>query len=296
MTMARLPSPLNLLSQLTFDAVLTVDDDRRYLTTNARGATLLGTSREDLLERAIDDLTSPQFHSMLPDLWSALERDGSLRGAYEVKRGDGSVGMIEFAARRDLFEGQHLIVARDLPRSGGASRAGFALVDPRTGDISAASPECCRLVGRSEAELLATGLRVFGGARGRDEMMRRIRAIAAGEQGSSTFRCAVVRPQGATQWVSVTLRPVFGAGSRPIRILLETIPMLKPAPATGDLTAREREVLQAAADGGTAATIAEILVVSPGTVRTHLRNIYAKLNARDRAAAVAEGLRRGLID
>ena len=34
----------------------------------------------------------------------------------------------------------------------------------------------------------------------------------------------------------------------------------------------------------------------PRTVKTHFQRIYAKLEARDRAAAVATGLRRGLID
>lgn len=61
------------------------------------------------------------------------------------------------------------------------------------------------------------------------------------------------------------------------------------------LTARELEVLQLAADGHTAKAIAAELVVSPATVRTHLTNIYAKLRVRDRAAAVARGLRLGVI-
>lgn len=61
------------------------------------------------------------------------------------------------------------------------------------------------------------------------------------------------------------------------------------------LTPRERQVLQLAADGGATREIAELLFVSPGTVKTHFENIYEKLAVRDRAAAVAEGIRRGLI-
>lgn len=41
--------------------------------------------------------------------------------------------------------------------------------------------------------------------------------------------------------------------------------------------------------------IADELVVSPHTIRTHLANIYEKLNVRDQAAAVATALRLGLI-
>jgi len=62
------------------------------------------------------------------------------------------------------------------------------------------------------------------------------------------------------------------------------------------LTPREIEILQLSADGMTGPDIAEHLVVSPGTVKTHFQNIYAKWNVADRAAAVAEAMRQGLID
>jgi DNA-binding CsgD family transcriptional regulator len=61
------------------------------------------------------------------------------------------------------------------------------------------------------------------------------------------------------------------------------------------LTPREREVLQLAADGLSGPNIADSLFVSPGTVKTHFSNIYEKLGAPDRAAAVARGLRLGFI-
>jgi DNA-binding NarL/FixJ family response regulator len=289
---------MGVLSGLTFDSVLIVDDDRRYLNTNARGAKLLGATCEMVLNRAIDDFTSAQFEHLLPELWGALERDGTLRGAYEVLRGDGSIGMIEFAAQRDIHDGQHLIVARDLPREGPHSRpVGFALVDPLSGDIEEASPECCRLVGRSRNALQAAGLRVFGGKRTADRTMQAIRAIADGNRPSASFDCEVQRPGGGVQRLAVTLRPLFGAGTQPIRILLEAIPLTRvTGPSADPLSAREREVLQLMANGGTAETIAERLVLSPGTVRTHLRNIYSKLRVRDRAAAVATGIRRGYIE
>lgn len=290
--------PLGVLSGLTFDSLLLVDDDRNYLRTNGRGATLLGATPEAVLSRAIDDFTSTQFEHLLPELWGALERDGTLRGAYEVLRGDGSVVMIEFAAQRDVYPGQHLIVARDLPRQASSSRAvGFALVDPVTGNIEEASPECCRLVGRSRSALQASGLGAFGGKRTAERTIKEIRAIADGHQRSSSFECEVHRPGGGVQRLGVTLRPLFGAGSQPIRILLEAIPLMRVHNAQPELlTARERQVLQLIADGGTAESVAERLVLSPGTVRTHLRNIYSKLCVRDRAAAVATGMRRGYIE
>jgi DNA-binding CsgD family transcriptional regulator len=52
------------------------------------------------------------------------------------------------------------------------------------------------------------------------------------------------------------------------------------------LTAREREILDLVAEGRTNAEIAERLWVSPGTVRKHLENVYAKLGVHRRTAAV----------
>jgi len=62
------------------------------------------------------------------------------------------------------------------------------------------------------------------------------------------------------------------------------------------LTAREVEVLQLLAFGRTNKDIAEELFISPDTVKTHLEHIFEKLGASDRTAAVAEALRRHLIE
>ena len=61
------------------------------------------------------------------------------------------------------------------------------------------------------------------------------------------------------------------------------------------LTAREGEILGLLATGASAPEIASQLHLSPATIKTHLHNVYAKLGVSDRAAAVAEGMRRGLI-
>lgn len=61
------------------------------------------------------------------------------------------------------------------------------------------------------------------------------------------------------------------------------------------LTAREREVLTLIADGMSAPSIAERLHLSPATVKSHLQHVYEKLGVSDRAAAVAEAMRRGLL-
>jgi PAS domain S-box-containing protein len=62
------------------------------------------------------------------------------------------------------------------------------------------------------------------------------------------------------------------------------------------LTPRELEVLQLAAFGESTKQIAELLVLSPATVKTHFGNIYARLGVADRAAAVAKAVRLGLVE
>jgi two-component system nitrate/nitrite response regulator NarL len=62
------------------------------------------------------------------------------------------------------------------------------------------------------------------------------------------------------------------------------------------LTAREREVLGLMADGLSAPQIAQRLIVAPPTVKTHQARLYEKLGVSDRAAAVAEAMRRGLLE
>ena len=57
------------------------------------------------------------------------------------------------------------------------------------------------------------------------------------------------------------------------------------AAARAALTAREREVLDLVAAGASNAAVAEVLVVSPATVKKHLENIYGKLNVGSRTAA-----------
>ena len=62
------------------------------------------------------------------------------------------------------------------------------------------------------------------------------------------------------------------------------------------LTERELEILQLLALGRTNRDIAGKLFISPDTVKTHLEHIYQKLGATDRTAAVAEAMRRRLIE
>lgn len=62
------------------------------------------------------------------------------------------------------------------------------------------------------------------------------------------------------------------------------------------LTVREREVLRLLAQGQTNREIAHNLIVSAGTVKTHVEHIIAKLGVSDRTQAAVRALELGLID
>ena len=62
------------------------------------------------------------------------------------------------------------------------------------------------------------------------------------------------------------------------------------------LSERERQVLQGFARGLSVPQVAKELFLGASTVKTHTQRLYEKLGVSDRAAAVAEGMRRGLVE
>ncbi|MGW0172939.1 response regulator transcription factor [Rhodococcus sp. NPDC003322] len=82
------------------------------------------------------------------------------------------------------------------------------------------------------------------------------------------------------------------------RLLAEFAARAKAAPdgtLLATLTAREREVMTLVAEGLSNAEIAERLVLSPATARTHVGRILLKLGARDRTQLVVLAYESGLV-
>jgi two-component system nitrate/nitrite response regulator NarL len=71
---------------------------------------------------------------------------------------------------------------------------------------------------------------------------------------------------------------------------------LRSAPERVALSSREREVLAMIAEGLSAPDIGKRLHLSAATVKGHLHSLYDKLGVSERAAAVAEAMRRGLLE
>jgi DNA-binding NarL/FixJ family response regulator len=90
-----------------------------------------------------------------------------------------------------------------------------------------------------------------------------------------------------------TIRTVY-AGNR--RIPKEIAAVLAEHVTDDSLSEREIEVLRRVAMGSSNKIIASDVGISEATVKSHLRNILAKLGANDRTHAVTIGIKRGFID
>jgi DNA-binding CsgD family transcriptional regulator len=84
------------------------------------------------------------------------------------------------------------------------------------------------------------------------------------------------------------------------RVLARQVAAVRAAPldqrSASRLTIREQQVLDRVADGGSNQDIADALHISPGTVRKHLENIYAKLEVTSRTGALARTGRTSVIE
>ncbi|MER5774818.1 response regulator transcription factor [Streptomyces sp. NPDC002039] len=107
---------------------------------------------------------------------------------------------------------------------------------------------------------------------GRQDIIRAIRAAAAGQ--------AVLDRE-------VQDRLLATARARPTATA-------QPSPLPQDLTSREREVLTLIGQGLPNRAIAEKLFISEATVKTHINNLFAKADIRDRADAVRRAIAAGL--
>ena len=123
--------------------------------------------------------------------------------------------------------------------------------------------------GEADVDLLTDGL--DSGARGY--------ALKAGS--TDELRAAIERVAEGGTYVDPRLDPVLLSERATARV-----PQLTP---------REREIMHLMAEGLTGDAIGDRLAVSVETVRTHVRNVIRKLQARNRVHAIAIALERGEI-
>jgi PAS domain S-box-containing protein len=168
------------------------------------------------------------------------------------------------------------------------SRNPLMLVDDRRRyvDANEAALECFGL-SRDELLRLRTGDRTPSDLQRRLEQLQPM--VEAGEPVTTPW--AFLRPDGSRRDVFLHVHPDAVDG-HDLLIFLSAPPQV-PA---GGLTPREREITALLAEGCDGREIAERLVLSPETVRTHIRNAMERTSARTRAHLISIALRERLID
>lgn len=117
-------------------------------------------------------------------------------------------------------------------------------------------------------------------------------ALAAGAAGYLT------KESDRDEIVAAVISCAGGAGYVPTQVASGLALEVRQR-ARGDatlLSPREGEIIKLIADGLSVPDIAARLHLAPTTVRTHVQRLYEKLGVSDRAAAVAEAMRRRLVE
>ena len=237
--------------------------------------------------RWIEDPPHPRSAKLLEDSLSIARAAGS-RHATAVAR----------AVKGDLAWQQHKTqAAADLWRqalqqrcelqdargtAGGLERA--ALCAAALGDLAQAA----RLFGAAETQRERLGLVLH-----HDESADHVRWVEVTRHalGDAEFTVAWAHGRGLPRVDAIREALEVGASSQATKSMITSSPDL-PA----GLTPREAEVLRLVAQGRSNRDIADVLVLSPRTIKRHIENIFDKLGVSSRAAATAFALRSELVE
>jgi pimeloyl-ACP methyl ester carboxylesterase/DNA-binding CsgD family transcriptional regulator len=273
---------------------------RQTLTPEFEAATLcavlseLGLARVTLMGISCGGCTAVSFAARWPEQVDRLVlygsyADGHTLGPPEVRR-----GMVDIV-RSHWGLGSRLLADMLGPSLSPEDRAAFTASQRASAD----------------AQMAASLLELIYETDVRDDLPRvRAPALVVHREHDRTMRLRGGREVAALlpQAELVTLPgdahlPWHGDGDAVLRavaafagIKAPHVPVSDPdASVSGELSAREREVLALVAQGLSDTQIAERLVISPHTVHRHVANILAKLGLPTRAAAAARATRTGLL-
>ena len=202
-------------------------------------------------------------------LRAILEADSGIAVVAQAAAGDEAVELVG-QLRPDV-----VLIATRLPHLGGVEAARRILADPELASVKVLmlAPD------ERDSDVIAA---LRAGASG----------VLVNDSDPADLRraIAVVADGGAELSPSMGRRLLDELAAAPV-----VDPQLPPPEALAELTPREREVLALVAKGFTNAEIAERLVVSPATAKTHVSRTMVKLQVSDRAKLVTIAYEVGLI-
>jgi DNA-binding NarL/FixJ family response regulator len=172
-----------------------------------------------------------------------------------------------------------------------SSRADVVIMDIRMPDLDGI--EACRQIATDD-DLAGVRVLMLTTFETDDNVVRAMRA------GASGFLVKDTRPEhllDAIRTIAAGDALLSPGATRALiaRVVTQREQKLPEAGHLAALTRREREVLTLVASGLSNQEIAEELVLSPLTAKTHISRIMAKLGARDRAQLVIAAYESGLV-
>lgn len=139
----------------------------------------------------------------------------------------------------------------------------------------------------------------------RDNLPTRVLLLSATEDPATVYEALAAGAAGyltkesdRDEIIAAVIKCARGEGYLPTHIAggLATEVRHRARGAATLLSPREAEIITLIAQGLSVPDIATRLHLAPTTVRTHVQNLYGKLGVSDRAAAVAEAMRRRLVE
>lgn len=118
--------------------------------------------------------------------------------------------------------------------------------------------------------------------------------VAAMREGVTGFLSVNLPPEDIVQSLRMLIKGDLVVSRDLVLDVQKGLAGAEPLNPSKILSEREQEVLELVSEGATNNEIAQQLIVSDHTVKTHLRNILNKLNLRNRQQAAAYAVREGL--
>jgi PAS domain S-box-containing protein len=300
------------------EGVVAFTDDADFMYANRAALEVLGVDSVD--GRNAVDFRSPRAAARVAAQWRRLRREGRAAGEYEVRAADGRLTLVRFRSVANFEPGVHLLVlsvATPIPPAayGGVERRSrgadlFRAIFDTDPDGLLVADDARRYVegnraarnflGLSREELRQHGVGDFAS----DQMSASVERLwqVLMSRGSVEGLLPLKVADGIERTVHFHARAHVVPGRHVISFRLapperQTTGLVLSEGRTGArLTKREREVLTLLARGANAEEVAVDAVLSPETVRTHVRNAMRKLGARSRPHAVALAVRLREID
>ncbi len=97
------------------DAMVLVDDERRFVDVNSAACSLLGRTKDELVGRSSSDVIASEPRDPgAGDLFRRFGDEGEQRGEIDLRRADGSIVSVEYSATAQVLPGQNLAIWRDV--------------------------------------------------------------------------------------------------------------------------------------------------------------------------------------